>query len=70
MSFEVECVEAVGDLVLSIAVQRGSGLYSHTPVEWRNAYLISVNGSKIVHSRFFSDPDEAVRIARAEAAGG
>lgn len=68
VSFEVESVEVIGELVLSIAVQRGSGLYSHTPVEWRNAYLVSVSGSRIVRSRFFSDPDEAIRTAKAEAA--
>ena len=68
VSFEVESVEAIGDVVLSIATQRGGGLHSHTPVEWRNAYLTSVDGSKIVRSRFFSDPDEAMRTARAEAA--
>jgi ketosteroid isomerase-like protein len=63
VSFELERVEGVGDLVLSFAIQRGSGISSRTPVEWRNAYLSTVRGSKIVRAQFFSDPDEALRAA-------
>lgn len=63
VSFELERVEAVGDSILSVAIQRGTGISSRTPVEWRNAYLMTLRGSKGVRARFFSDPDEAVRAA-------
>jgi ketosteroid isomerase-like protein len=66
VSFELERLEAVGDdLILSVAIQRGRGISSRTPVEWRNAYLATMRGSKVVRVQFFSDPDEAVRAAEA-----
>jgi ketosteroid isomerase-like protein len=63
VSFELERLEAVGDFVLSVATQRGTGISSHTPVEWRNAYLATFRGSKTVRAQFFADPDDAVRAA-------
>lgn len=63
VSLELERLEAVGDSLLSVAIQRGRGISSRTPVEWRNAYLNTLRGSKIVRAQFFSDPDEAVAAA-------
>jgi hypothetical protein len=53
--FEIERVEAAGDLVLSVAIQRGSGISSRTPVEWRNArtkqFGLSRNSTQAVAAR-------------------
>jgi ketosteroid isomerase-like protein len=70
VSFELDRLEAVGDVVLAVAIQRGSGLSSRTPVEWRQAYLSAVQGSKIVRTQIFSDPDEAVRAAERSGPSG
>lgn len=62
-TWELERLEAVGELILSVALQRGIGASSRTPVEWRTCYLVTIRGSKIVRSRFFADPDDAIRAA-------
>lgn len=65
MSFELERLERVGDVVLSVVLARGTGASSRTPVEQSFALLTTVRDSKFAHARFFTDPNEAVRAAEA-----
>jgi ketosteroid isomerase-like protein len=65
VSFECEHLEEVNGLVVSVARQRGTGITSKTPVEWRLAYLVTMADSKIVQADFYPDPDEALLIAGA-----
>jgi ketosteroid isomerase-like protein len=62
MAFELERVEAGGDVILSVVVQRGTGTSSRAPVEQRVALLTTVKGSKFVRAQFL-DPEDAIRAA-------
>jgi ketosteroid isomerase-like protein len=70
VTFELESAEAVGDLILSVAVQRGTGVSSRAPVEARFAILTTVRESKFVRARFFWNADDAVRAAEGEGPSG
>jgi uncharacterized protein len=57
---------AEGDYVIVVLTMRGTGRGSGIPVEERIAHQWKVRDGKAVALQVYSDPDDAVRDARAE----
>jgi ketosteroid isomerase-like protein len=58
--FDVREMRDVGDRVLVLADFRAQGRASGVELDFPVGMVVTVRGKKIVHGRFFSDPDEAV----------
>jgi ketosteroid isomerase-like protein len=68
-SFELQPEEfiAEGNYVIVVLKMRGTGRGSGVPVEERIAHQWKVHDGKVVALQVYSDPDDAVRDARADA---
>ena len=69
VGFELEAEEFIGegDYVVVVIMMRGTGRGSGVTVEERIAHQWKVRDGKAVALQVYSDPDDAVRDARADA---
>ena len=59
-------VDPVGEYVVVVLTMRGTGRGSGITVEERIAHQWRVRDGRVVALQVYSDPDEAIRDARAE----
>jgi ketosteroid isomerase-like protein len=66
MAYDLERVAGSGDRLVSIHRVQGKARHTGIVQDWRFAYIWTFRGGRIVHSRGFGDPDQALKAAGLE----